>query len=109
VFGLRLSSAATSRFLRPATTSSTICRSVSDSPPSDVVRPPIRRISERAFSDQTRAPSRSKIPTACSRVSRATRLVLRSALHGSEREERPRELEGVHSLRRLRRESRRLE
>ena len=31
MFGLRLSSAATSRFRRPATTSSTICRSVSDS------------------------------------------------------------------------------
>ena len=32
-------------------------------------------------------------------------LVLRSALHGPEREERPRELEGVHSLRRLRHEA----
>ena len=36
-------------------------------------------------------------------------LVLRPALHRSEREKRPRELEGVHSLRRLGRQGRRLE
>ena len=109
MFGLRLSSAATSLFLRPATTSSTIRRSVSESSPSEAVRPPIRRSSERALSNQTRAPSRSKIPTArCSDLAGGA-LVLRPALHRPEREERAGELERVHSLRRLGRERRRLE
>ena len=74
MFGLRLSSAATSRFLRPATTSSTIRRSVSESSLSDAVRPPIRRSSARAFASQRRAPSRSNLSAASSSVSRASRL-----------------------------------
>ena len=72
MFGLRLSSAATSRFLRPATTSSTIRRSVSESSLSDAVRPPIRRSSARAFSAHRRAPSRSKL-SAAARASRGRR------------------------------------
>ena len=102
MFGLRLSSAATSRFLRPATTSSTIRRSVSESSPSEAVRPPIRRSSERAFADQRRAPSRSKISAARCEGLAGGALVLRPALHGAEREERPGELERVRLLRRFR-------
>ena len=57
MFGLRLSSVATSRFLWPATTSSTICRSVSDSSLSEAVRPLIRRSSARALVAHRRAPN----------------------------------------------------
>src|SRR5207247_2083138 len=49
-------------------------RSVSESRPSEGMRPPIRRSSECAFFAQRRAPSRSKISTARWSDSRAARL-----------------------------------
>ena len=83
------SSAAISLFVRPCAASSATRRSVSVSSSDAGARPLIRLSSARAFSAHSRAPSSSKIASACSSASRAARFCCACRRTDTETEQRP--------------------